>query len=58
MAEGRIKGLKTKLTVKVREEGEKYDEISSRSSVGVDLALRGLRKLHVFFAHHEPSQLQ
>lgn len=31
---------------------------SSRGSVGVDLALRWLRKLHVFLARHEPSQLQ
>lgn len=27
-------------------------------SVGVDLALGWLRKLHVFLARHEPSQLQ
>lgn len=31
---------------------------SSTSSVGVDLALRWLRKLHVLLARHEPSQLQ
>lgn len=32
--------------------------MEAKLAVGVDLALRWLRKLHVFLACHEPSQLQ
>lgn len=52
----RIKGLKRNRERKLGETGEKLH--SRRSSVGVDLALGRLGKLHVFLAHHEPSQLQ
>lgn len=37
---------------------DKVTKAKQRGSVGVDLALRRLRKLHVFLARHEPSQLQ
>lgn len=42
----------------MKEKREMQVGASSRSSDGVDLALGWLRKLHVFLARHEPSQLQ
>lgn len=52
------KGMKSK-TEELGEGREKKDGgKSSRGSVAVDLALGWLRKLHVFLAGHEPSQLQ